>query len=161
MFGKCQANYQTLWANTIKLFSHLIAFASLHTVSRYLPLRVSLRSNLQKYLLFSESSCAETLFLTKITDFSSFLLKITGAYRYSYSHSHCIAIFQSFYDSCWRINNLWKVLLAKPNQETQTKTLLLLFTKQHNARKFCFSVCFLPFFCLFLSFFLLKPIKKY
>ena len=29
------------------------------------------------------------------------------------------------------------------------KTLLLLLTKSHYARKFCFSVCFLSFFCFF------------
>ena len=63
-------------ANFIKLFNHLIVFTNLHRPYYFtLPSSVGLWSNIQKHLLFSGSSSAETLLWQKQLIPAPFYLK--------------------------------------------------------------------------------------
>ena len=115
--------------------------------------------NTQKHFLFPGSSCAETLPWQKTTDSCSFLLK---KYLIVVNLSHItlsLTLFYPFYLDCfWRRN-----LLARTKLFFLMKTLFQLFSKSPNARKFCFSFCFLSFyrfFFLFLIFGLLRNFNQ-
>ena len=128
-----------------KIVSRLIAFTSLH---RLFCFKLTFLSEFViKYL---KTSSFFWIFLCR----NSSLTKTTDSY--------------SFLCCCWRkklVSQNRKLLLSM-------KTLLLLLTKSCNARKFCFSVCFLSFFRFrfltywdhyrkFARFDSLKTIKKY
>ena len=83
-----------------------------------------LQSNFRKHLLFSGSSCAESLFQQK---------PLFSAPLYSQQWDHFIALNLSTIPSCW--TKLWLSM-----------KILLLLTKSPYGRKFCFLVCFLSFF---------------
>ena len=90
------------------------------------------------------------------------------------SHEFCGQIFENIFFSLDLLvqkiffdKNHWFQLLSPKNDWTipsclllakrlwlSMKTLLLLLTKSHYSRKFCFSVCFRSFFCFFLFCFL-------
>ena len=113
----------------------------------------SISSNLRKIFSFSGSSYAETLIWQEPLIPAPFYWKLL---------EHLIVLnlnhitYLSTISSC--------LLLAKKQDGlrcSSMKTLLLLLTKSPNARKFCFSVYFLPFFLSFFlsSVFVFWPIK--
>ena len=79
--------------------------------------------------------------LTKTTDSCFFLLK---KYPIVVNLSHVTLSLNHSIICCWRRNQRARNKLLR-----SMKTLLLLLTKSPNARKFCFFVCFLSFFCFF------------
>ena len=151
-----------LWANFIKLFNHLIAFASLHrpwcfTLPSSVTCSVSefVVKNIRKHVLFFWIFLYRRSFLTKPTDSCSFLLK-----RY-------LVVVPSllFHHACLLL--VKKLTISRYAITPWMKPLLLLLTKSPNARKFCSSICFFRFrflaywgdYCKFAWFDSLKPLK--
>ena len=114
-----------------------------HSTS-HLSSLVSLWSNIRKHLLFSGSSCAETLLWQKRLIPTPFYLKsisfFVNLWHITLSLNHFIM---------YAAVGAKKLASQKRKLLLSMKTLLLLLTKSPNARKFCFSVCFLSFFCFF------------
>ena len=106
--------------------------------------------NICKHLIFSGSRNSS---LTKTTYSCSFQLK---KYLIVVNLSHITL----------SLNHSFMYAVGEETSEPETsysmKTLLLLLTKSPNARKFCFSLCFLSFFSffLFLFFELLRPLLQ-
>ena len=137
-----------LLANFIKHFNHLIAFTSVHRPYCFtLPSSVSVSEfvvkNIRRHVLFFWMFLYRNSSLTKATDSCSFLLKkyfiVVNLSHITLSLNHsmmCVC--------CWRRNQRTRNMLLP-----SIKCLLLLLTKSPNARKCCFSVCFLPFFRFF------------
>ena len=120
-------------SKSCQTFNHLIAFIRLHdTVSHYLPLS-EFCGQISENIFFFLDLLVQKIFFDKNHWFQLF----------STNNDWIISLFlisQPFYHVfCWQRNKL----------RLSMKTLLLLLTKSLNARKFCFSVCFLSFFRFF------------
>ena len=146
MFGKSQARILSrYYEQTLSNFS--ITLQSLqasidHIISHQLPSSVSLLSNIRKHFFFL-SPLVQKLFFDSSTDSCSFLLKkyliVVNRSNITLSLNHFI-----MYVCCWRRNQRDRNKLL-----CSTKTFLLLLTKSHKARKFCFSLCFMSFYRFF------------
>ena len=149
-----------LWANFVKLFSHLIAFTSLHRPFCFTLTFLEFVVKYPKTSSFFGCSCGETdsysFILKKYLNFVN-LCHITLSLNHSIM---CAAV-----GAKKLANQKRKILLSM-------KTLLLLLTKSSKSP----NTCFMSFFCFFFRFrFLaycdhyrkftefdsLKPIKKY
>ena len=140
-------------ANFIELFNHLIAFTSLHTLSHYIPLpclKEFVVKSTKTFSFFWIFLCRNTC-LTKTTDSNSFQLKEWILSFFSIPIKLRISQ-TSYLVCCW-----WKKILC-----ASLKRLLLFLINSFNARKFCFFVCFLFFFCFsrFRYFHLLRPLPQ-
>ena len=114
-----------------KLFNPLIAFTSLHRpycVTLRCSVSVNLWSKILKNIFFLWIFLCRNSSLTKTTDSCSSLLLISA----------------TLYVCCLRRNQR-----ARSKLLPSIKTLLLFLTKAPNARKLCFSPCFLSFFRFF------------
>ena len=141
-----------LWANFVKLFSHLIAFTSLHR-----PFCFTL-TFLEFVVKYPKTSSFFWMFLwrnsslTKTTDSYSFILK-----KYLSFVNLCHITLSLNHSIMYAALGAKKLATQKRKLLLSMKTLLLLLTKSPNARKFCFSVCFLSF--LFFLIFDFWPIE--
>ena len=114
-----------------KLFNPLIAFTSPHRpycVTLRCSVSVNLWSKILKNIFFFWIFLCRNSSLTKTTDSCSSLLLISA----------------TLYVCCLRRNQR-----ARSKLLPSIKTLLLFLTKAPNARKLCFSPCFLSFFRFF------------
>ena len=133
-----------LWANFVKLFSHLIAFTSLHR-----PFCFTL-TFLEFVVKYPKTSSFFWMFLwrnsslTKTTDSYSFILK-----KYLSFVNLCHITLSLNHSIMYAAVGAKKLASQERKLLLSMKTLLLLLTKSPNARKFCFFVCFLSFFCFF------------
>ena len=152
IFGKSQAKiHWKTYEQTLSNFSTtlLLSQASIDILFHTTFLSVSefVVKNTRKHLLFSRSSCAETLFRQKQLSFllkSILLLLISATLLYLSTIPSCVC--------CW-----WRNKRARNKLLPSIKTLLLLLTKSPNARKFYFSIWFLSFFRFFV--FVFWPIE--
>ena len=82
--------------------------------------------------------------LTKTTEYYSFLLK-----KYLIFVNLCHITLSLNNSIMYAAGGAKNLASQKRNLLLSINTLLLLLTKSPNARKFCFFVCFLSFFCFF------------
>ena len=104
--------------------------------------------NIRRHLLFSRSSCGETLLLQKQLIPDPFDLKSISLLLISATLHYLLII-----PSCHAVGEE----TSEPETSYLMKTLLLLLTKSPNARKFFFSPYFLSFFYFFV--FVFWPIE--
>ena len=135
-------------ANFIKLFNHLIGFKSLQRTYCFpLPSSVSLWLNIQKHLLFSGSSCAETLLWQKQPIPAPFYLKIISLLLISATLLYLTTI-----SSCKSVE------ISEPGTSycLRWKLYCYFLIKSSKARKFYLSLCFLFFFRFFCFYFVVS-----
>ena len=108
-----------------------------------LPPSVSLRLNIQKHLLFSGSSCAETLLWQKQPIPAPFYLKTISLLLISATLLYLTTI-----PSCMSADG-GETSEAEASYCLWWKLYCYSVIKSSNARKFYFSLCFLSFFRFF------------